>query len=366
VSAALEIARRRLGAQRLVSPPSALPQVIVSRLGAVQAQDYGAAKWGVGLRGRGLVDADVERAFNAGEIVRTHILRPTWHFVAASDLRWLLQLTAPRVHLVNGWYYRQAGIDRGVIRRSTALIESALRGGNYRTRAELGSMLQRGRIDTTNGTRLGYLLMRAELDGLICSGPLRGKQHTYALVEERVPHSAIPARDEGLHELARRYVRTRGPVTAHDFAWFGGFTVAEARRGLESLGRGVERLSLDGRDYWAAGNEQVEPATARTRMTRTAHLLPNYDEYFIGYRDRAAFLQRLESERLPMPTPALERHLIALGGQFVGGWKRTITRTSVVVALAIVAKLGTQEHQAIARAVSAYGEFLQLPVEVRP
>ena len=348
-----------------MTPPSASPQEIVARLGAVQAQDFGAAKWGVGLRGRGLVDGDVERAFNAGEIVRTHILRPTWHFLAAADLRWLLQLTAPRVHLINGWYYRQAGIDRSVIRRSTSLIEAALRDRTYRTRAELGSTLQRSRIDTSNGTRLGYLLMRAELDGLICSGPLRGKQHTYALVDERVPTTAMPARGERLHELARRYVTTRGPVTAHDFAWFGGFTVAEARRGLESLGRGAERLSFDGRDYWAAEADPPAQPAAGSHATRAAHLLPNYDEYFIGYRDRGAFLERVKAERLPMPTPALERHLIALGGQFVGGWKRIITRTSVVVALAIVAKLGTQEHQAIARAVSAYGKFLQLPVEVR-
>ena len=343
-----------------MSPPSASPQEIVARLGAVQAQDYGAAKWGVGLRGRGLVEADVERAFNAGEIVRTHILRPTWHFVAAGDLRWLLQLTAPRVHLVNGWYYRQAGIDRGVIRRSTALIEAALRDGNYRTRTELGSTLRRGRIDTSNGTRLGYLLMRAELDGLICSGPLRGKQHTYALVEERVPRASTLRRDEALHELARRYVSTRGPATPHDFAWFSGLTVADARRAFESLGPGFETIRIDGREY------RAEPAARpRPAASRAAHLLPNYDEYFIGYRDRGAFLERLRSEEAPMPTPALERHVIALGGQLVGGWKRTLSRASVTVELAVVARLQRQEHQSIARAVSAYGEFLQRPVEVR-
>ncbi len=330
----------------------------------MQAQDYGAAKWGIGLRGHGLVDADVERAFDAGEIIRTHVLRPTWHFVAPGDLRWLLQLTAPRVQQVNGSYYRQAGIDRREIRRSTVLIENALRDGNYRTRAELGSALQRGRIDTSNGTRLGYLLMRAELDGLVCSGPLREKQHTYALVEERVRGGAMPTRDEGLHELAWRYVTTRGPVTAHDFGWFATLTIAEARRGLESLDRGVERVSLGGRDYWSAESDHPV-AAARAQVSRTAHLLPNYDEYFIGYRDRGAFLERVKAERLPMPTPALERHVIALGGQLVGGWRRTLSGGSVAVELAIVAKLARQEHQAIVRAVSAYGEFLQLPVEIR-
>lgn len=343
-----------------MTPPSASPQEIVARLGAVQAQDYGAARWGIGLRGRGLTDIDVERAFDAGEIIRTHVLRPTWHFVAPADLRWMLRLTAPRVHRANGPYYREAGIDSAVIRRSTAILEKALRDHHYRTRAELGTALQRGRIDTSDNRRLSYLMMRAELDGVICSGPLRGRQHTYALVEERVPPGRPLARDEALHTLAQRYVTTRGPATAQDFAWFSGLTIADARLGIASLGRRVQARSIEGRDYWAVHADH--PATA---SARSAHLLPNYDEYFIGYRDRGAFLARLRSEQVPLPTPALERHVIALGGQLVGGWKRTISRTSVTVELAIVAKLGLQAHQSIARAASAYGRFLQLPVEGR-
>lgn len=343
-----------------MTPPRTTPRAIVARLGGLQAQDYAAAKWAIALRGRGLVDAEVERAFNAGEIIRTHLLRPTWHFVASEDLRWLLQLTAPRVHLANGHYYRAAGIDAKENRRSTALLERALRDRNYRTRAELGAVLQRGRIDTTRPHRLGYLLMRAELDGVICSGPLRGRQHTYALLEERVPPAAPLARDEALHELASRYIETRGPATAHDFAWYAGLAVAEARRGLESLGENVERTEIGGRTHW-----ERETGHSTPMARRTAHLLPNYDEYFIGYRDRGAILERLKSARVPMPTPALERHVVAIGGQLVGGWKRTISRDAVQVDLEIIMALTRSEQQALTRAVEAYGDFLQLPVEVR-
>lgn len=343
-----------------MTPPQATPREIVARLGGVQAQDFPAAKWAIALRGRGLVDAEVERAFNAGEIIRTHLLRPTWHFVASDDLRWLLQLTAPRVHLANGHYYRAAGIDAKENRRSTALLERTLRDRNYRTRAELAAMFQRGRIDTTRPHRLGYLLMRAELDGVICSGPLRGRQHTYALVEERVPPAAPLPRDEALHELANRYVETRGPATAHDFAWFAGLTVAEARHGLESLGENVERTEIGGRMHWAR-----EPRHSTPRARHVAHLLPNYDEYFIGYRDRGAILERLKSAAVPMPAPALERHVVAIGGQLVGGWRRTMSNDAVTLELEIIAALTRSEQQALTRAVEAYGDFLQLPVEVR-
>ena len=343
-----------------MTPPSAVPAEIVARLGAVQAQDHAAAKWGIALRGHGLVDADVQRAFDAGEIIRTHVLRPTWHFVAAADLRWLLQLAAPQVHRANGAYYRQAGIDAAVVRRTTAILERELRGGNYRTRAELGAAFQRARIEARDGQRLGYLMMRAELDGVVCSGPLRGKQHTYALVEERVAPAPSPTRDEAMHELARRYVATRGPATVHDFAWFSGLGVADARSGLESLGTGVTKSRIGDRTYWAP--ETDDP---RREARRVAHLLPNYDEYFIGYRDRAAFLERLRAAAVPLPSPALGRHVVAIGGQFIGGWTRTVSGKAVTVELDILMALTRPEQQALTRAVEAYGDFLQLPVEVR-
>jgi hypothetical protein len=355
-----EIGRRRLEAQQLVTPPFAAVPDIVARLAAVQAQDYGAAKWGIGLRGRGLLDADVERAFNAGEIIRTHVLRPTWHFVAPADLRWLLQLTAPRVHLANGPYYREAGIDAKLVRRCDAILEKALRDGHHLTRAELRAAFARGRVDASDGRRLGYLMMRAELDGVVCSGPLRGRQQTYALVEERVPPAAARTREEGLFELARRYVASRGPVTANDFAWFSGLTVTEARRGLESLGSMATRATIGDRLYWTTGNRAPRPVARRA-----IHLLPNYDEYFIGYRDRGAFLERVRSERVPMPTPALERHVIASGGQLAGGWKRSMSRKVVTIALDVVVRLTRPEQQALTSAAKAYGDFLQLPVEIR-
>jgi DNA glycosylase AlkZ-like len=228
----LDVAQRRLRNERLVGPAFAAPADVVSWLGAVQSQDYGGAKWAVAQRARGCSDADVEEACDRGDIVRTHVMRPTWHFVTSADARWMLELTAPRVHAANAYYYRQLELDERVFTKSHAALAAALRGGRHLTRVELGHALERAGIRAA-GTRLAYVLMRAELDAVICSGPRRGKQFTYALFDERVPASKPLARDQALAELVRRYFASHGPATVQDFAWWSGLTVADGTKGID-------------------------------------------------------------------------------------------------------------------------------------
>ncbi len=211
-------------------------------LGAVQSQDYAAAKWGVGQRTVGITDAIVEQAFADGSILRTHVMRPTWHFVTPSDIRWMLSLTAPRVHAANAYRYRELELNEAVFRRCRSSLMRALQGGRQLTRTELRQLLQRARIDTTAPQRLAYLLMHAELEGVICSGARRGKQFTYALLDERVPPASVPQRDEALHDLTMRYFSTRGPATPQDFSWWSGLTVADAKRGVEAAGTSIDQL----------------------------------------------------------------------------------------------------------------------------
>nr|WP_281386572.1 crosslink repair DNA glycosylase YcaQ family protein [Jiangella mangrovi] len=168
---------------------------VVGWFGGLQSQDYHPAKWAIAQRlGPGVGDADLDRAFDDGAILRTHVLRPTWHFVTPADLRWLLELTAPRVHALNAYAYRATGLDAEVLRRGTDLIAGALAGGNHLTRAEVASMLDRHGISAVR-VRLGYILIHAELERVICSGPLKGRQHTYALLDERAPQAASLDRD---------------------------------------------------------------------------------------------------------------------------------------------------------------------------
>src|SRR6185436_7831105 len=166
-----EIAWRRLAGQFLTVPGPAKPADVVRRLGAVQAQDYAGAKWALAQRTKKAVtDAAVERAVDAGAIVRTHVLRPTWHFVAACDLRWMLALNAPRISRVLASYNRTLEITPAVIRRSHAAIAKALEGGTHLTRAEVAAVLGRARVGALTGHRFGRLVVQAELDAVVCSG----------------------------------------------------------------------------------------------------------------------------------------------------------------------------------------------------
>src|SRR5882762_9944043 len=210
------LAPLRMRIQRLWRSRFDTPQEVVRWLGALQAQEFPVAKWSIAQRTRGATLADVDAAFAAGVIVRTHVLRPTWHFALGADIRWLLQVTAPRVHALNAYYNKQHKLDSKLLAKSNSLIAKALEGGAHLTRSELAAVLTRGGIRAA-GNRLAYIVMRAELDAIVCSGAMRGKQHTYALLDERVPHGKTLNREEALAELARRYFTSRGPATLNDF-----------------------------------------------------------------------------------------------------------------------------------------------------
>ena len=355
-----DIARQRLINQGLVRPTLKTAGEVVTRLGAVQAQDYSASKWGIAQRTGGLTDAEIEEEIDDGSIVRTHVLRPTWHFVAATDIGWMLALTASRVHAANAYWYRWLEVDDAVARRGQTVLAKALKEGKHLTRAELGEALTNAKIQVATPMRLACIVMRAELDGLICSGARRGKQFTYALLDERVAKSATLERDAALAELARRYFATRGPATVNDFAWWSGLTKADAKRGVEAAGTHLEHHSIEGRSYW------FPAGTGPVRISSPfAHLLPNFDEYFVGLKDRSAFGARLESSGVKPRTTALAGHALAISGQIVGGWRRTLVGRTVVVEPKPLIRLPEGERRAVGVAARKLGRFLELPVEIR-
>jgi len=355
-----DIAQQRLINQGLVRPTLKTASEVVARLGAVQAQDYAASKWGIAQRTSGATDAEIEKEIDDGTIVRTHVLRPTWHFVAAADIGWMLALTAPRVHAANAFWYRWLEVDDAVARRSRGVLEKALRQGKHLTRAELGQALTGAKIQIANPTRLACIVMRAELDGVICGGARRGKQFTYALLEERVTRPAALDRDAALFELARRYFTTRGPATVDDFAWWSGLTKADAKRGVEAASAHLEHESIEGRSYWSSA------AGRRARISSPlAHLLPNFDEYFIGLKDRSALATRLKSSGLKPRTTLLTGYFLAVNGQMVGGWRRTIVGRTVVVEPKPLVRLSEAERRAVEVAARKFGRFLGLPVQIR-
>jgi hypothetical protein len=358
----LDIPRHRLANQHLIAPTLETPADVVRTLGAVQAQDYAGAKWAISMRKRSrLSDAAIEQSMTDGAILRTHVLRPTWHFVAPEDIRWMLALTAPRVKAAMASYDRKLGLTDAVYRRSNDAIAKALEGGKHLTRAELATALRKRRIDVEGTQRLGHLVSRAELDALICSGPRRGKQFTYALLDERAPPAPTKTRDEALLELTRRYFATRGPATPHDFSWWSGLTVGDANKGIALAGPALASETIEGRAYWV---DASAAPPARASRTPVAYLLPNYDEYFIGFRDRSAIGERLRSIELVTGGDALIAHVIVIGGQLVGGWKRTFEKDAVVLELDILGRLSVAERKAVDAAISAYGTFLGVRTKV--
>src|SRR5216684_4448978 len=279
-----DIAARRLHAQRLTGEPFTSPLDSVRWLTAVQSQDYGAAKWALAQRSRQTTDVELDRLFDHGAILRTHVLRPTWHFVLPEDIGWLLALTGPRVRAGLVARYRRLELDDKVAARAETLFTAALAGGSHLTRGELGEVLSADRI-SPDGQRLPHLIMRAELDALIASGPRRGKQFTYALLEERVAKPRALDRDEAVAELTLRYFRSHGPAQLLDFVWWSGLRMADARAGIAIAGAALEHKVIEGRDYWFDSG-----AGPPKKTTTVAHLLPNYDEYTVAFRDRAVIL----------------------------------------------------------------------------
>ena len=353
-----EIARLRLRSQRLGGNPLKTPTEAVAWLGAVQAQDFGAAKWAVAQRLRNATALDLDATFNDGRILRTHVMRPTWHFLAPADIRWLLKLTAPRVRRLLAYYDRQLGVDAARRRKSRTVIERALNDAAL-TRAEIGAAHRRARIDA-GGQTLGHLLMHAELDGLICSGPLKGKQFTYALLEQRVPPADELGDDAALAELARRYFTSHGPATVPDFVWWSGLTTAQARRALDMAQRDLEPVGVEEKTYWlgpvAAGSRPKGPV---------AHLLPNFDELTVAYKDRGATVGADVMAVARTGGFLALSNVVVIDGQAVGPWKRVVKKNAVTITATSVRRLARAERDAVEAAADAYGSYLGLAAELR-
>ena len=345
----LDIAYQRLHNQYIASATFEKPGDVVQWQGAVQAQDYLGALWAIGLRMRNAVEADIEQAMADGVIVRTHPMRGTWHFVAAADIRWLLTLMAPRRIASNASWYHRLELDDATFAKSNAVFAKTLQGGKQLTRQELAAALGQAGI-STEGLRLTFLLSRAELDGVIASGARRGKQFTFALLDELVPVSKTLERDEALAELARRYFTSHGPATLQDFVWWSGLTAADARAGLEMAKSQLIQEAIGGQAYW------LSPSTPTAKVASpTAYLLPPYDEYTVAYKDRTAGLDPAYAKQtgngIFSPT-------IAVNGQIVGTWKRTFKKDAAAITPSPFTSLSEAQNQAIAAAAERYSKFV--------
>ena len=345
-----DIIRHRLAGQQIAATSLQSPAEIVQHLVAMQAQEFAMAKWAIGLRLPGTTDSLVEKAFDDGAILRTHLMRPTWHFVAPADIRWLLALTAPRVHAANAFMYRKTELTPALFRRSNDTIIQALEEGKQLTRTLLQAALHRKKI-VADGHRLAYLLMHAELEGLICSGPRQGKQFTYALLEERVPAVKAQSREEALAAFTRRYFASRGPATLQDFTYWSGLTMKDAKTGAALLPDSFERFAIADQEYFflPGSKKQGSPST---------FLLPDYDEYGMSYKDRSILYQPEMAAGKGRSHPVFH-HLVVIDGRMGGTWQRTVKRNAVEVETAPGFPLTKTKQLALQKAVRRYISFWQ-------
>jgi hypothetical protein len=359
---------RRLATQRLQGAGLATAADVVRLLGCVQSQEYDHALWSLGMRTCGLKVTDAQAEFDRGDFLRTHILRPTWHFVAAEDIRWILEVTAPRVQKLNQTIYRRESLDPATLDRGLALIVEELEGGRYRTRAELGQALAERRLV---GERLGlaYIVMNAELEGVICSGPMRGAQHTYALLDERVSRSAAsanamrasanraPPHGGGTVELARRFFLGHGPASIQDLARWSSLTISQCRDAVEAIKDRLECVTVEGVELWCDPNApQVGPSP-------DALLLPLYDELTLSY----PLINFPQASGHPhAPGEDLFVGSVIMAETNVGTWRRTAQGRKMIMEIAlapgVVARSRAQVETAASKLASFTGKQLELTI----
>ncbi|MEJ2737321.1 MAG: winged helix DNA-binding domain-containing protein [Anaerolineae bacterium] len=352
---AVDIAHHRLHNQRIAQEKFGQPSQVVTWFGAMQAQDYASIKWAVGLRCYSATDVIIEQAIVNKTIVRTWLTRGTLQVVAASDVRWMLALLAPRIIANSNRRYQQLKLDNATLARSYEILTEILQDGKQMSRAKLMLILEGASISTT-GQRGYHILRRAGLEGLICFGPIQDKQETFVLLDEWVPHGKNMTRDEALGELAGRYFESHGPATLQDFIWWSGLRAADARTGLEMVKSRFDQVTIERQTYWLPQNNPILKDSSPT-----VYLLPAFDEYFLGYKARDAVLD-VKYDKQAVSSNGVFRPMVVIDGQIVGIWKRANKKGSVIITPSPFNSLTKAENQALLGAANQYGAFLGLSV----
>jgi hypothetical protein len=345
------IANIRLSSQQISSTKCKSVKDIVEWMGAMQAQDYAMAKWAIGVRIPDSTDKMVETAINNGEIVRTHLLRPTWHFVSAKDIYWMIELTAPQIKASLRSRNKELELSETIFSKSNNIIATALEGGHHLTREELKTKLEKAKI-AIDDNRASHILLQAELDGIVCSGAITEGKQTYALLRERVPITKPLTKEEALEKLARKYFRSHCPATLQDFVWWSGLTIIDAKHALEMMKADLVSETIDSHTYWFANFSPI-PRTDK----ESAYLLPAYDEYLISYKNRSASLP-FDNHKRTISNNGIFRPVILVNGQVIGIWKRTIQKNKVIVETEFFRQIDTAIKILVEKEAVIFAHFL--------
>lgn len=352
-----KISNTRLKSQKVSETEFKDPKEIVSWMGAMQAQDYPMSKWAIGVRLTDPAEEKVDSAIDKGEIIRIHVLRPTWHFISADDIYWMLNLSAPRIKSSLKTRHKELELTEKIIGKTQSLLLQRLSNGSGLTREEIAEEFTVAKI-RTDANRLSHILFRAEMDGIVCSGPLKQKKITYSLLHERVPVKKDLLHDEALAELAKRYFISRCPATPEDFMWWSNLPVTEVRKAIDFIKHGFLQETIGKATY-------LIPHTYSGRSSNSGeiHLLPAYDEFLISYRDRSSSLAAVDNEKA-VSNNGVFYPVIVINGQVEGIWKRNIHKNKLYVDLRFFKNPDMHNLHILEKKVNLFGKFLNIDTEI--
>ena len=352
-----EVAEMRLHIQQVTSTKFSTAKELVSWMGAIKAQDYAMAKWAIGVRTMNSTQTDSDKAIDKGEIIRTHLLRPTWHFVSSADIYWMLELTAPQIRVLMRSRDKQLGLSESIYKKSNSIIRKAFTEGKNFTRDELISKLEKAKI-ATNEFRSGHFMLRAELDGIVCSGESIVNKPTYALLEQRVSAANTLCKEEALKKLALKYFMSHGPATLADFTWWSGLPVRDAKNALEMIQPRLLSETIAKQQYWFAAN-----FFHGTKTKSPALLLPAFDEFLISYKDRTVSIA-LENHSKAFTTNGIFFPTIVVNGRVKGFWKRSIKKDKILIEASPLKPFSATTKKLVNKAAKNYGKFIGKKSEV--
>lgn len=352
-----DIVNMRLVAQQLVASDAGEPADVVRNLLAMQAQDFAASQWAIGVRLPGATIDDVVEAMNRGSIVRSWPMRGTLHFVAAEDLQWMLSLTAERTLRGATTRRRGLGLTESVLEKSAAIATELLRGGKSVTRAEFVRTMGDGGVDAS-GERGYHIIWFLAHTGLVCWGPMERTQQKLVLSSEWLPHVGERSRDEALTEFLRRYCAGHGPATLKDFAWWNKLTVADAKRALEGARDGLIELLLGDTSYWITAETHAYVQPHLTKAKKSVLALPAFDEHLLGYQDRSLMLEPEHARRVNAGGNGMFYPTIVTAGHVAGTWKKSATKGRLEIHRSPFRSLDAAQEKGFDRAVGLYAKFL--------
>jgi DNA glycosylase AlkZ-like len=353
----VELTREQALAMRLtnlrLSSPAGSAADISEWFGALQAQDLASGKWSLGVRLPGAGEADIDGALERGEVLRTWPMRGTIHVVHPRNAHWLLDLTGRRALMGLQARWDFLGLDRATVDKAATVLGDALRGRRM-TRTECLATLEQAGIETGNG-RSYHLLWHTAQIGVTCIGPNQGSEQTFVLLDEWAPDPRRPDRDEALAMLARRYFQSHGPTSRTDFQGWTGLTATDTKKAI--AGADLSTATVAGTEMFYVPGEVAQPPEML--------LLPGFDEYLLGYKDRSLFMDPQHAQRVVPGGNGMFKATVVQRGRVIGTWQRKPLTKTVRVTVCTFSTLPARSRRAVEEPAQRYADYVGKDLDLR-